>query len=147
MTRVLVLANNKGGVGKTTLAATLGAVWARDWGKRVLLVDLDPQGTMSGMALRLLRSWIPKGQDSLATRAVSGDLEPSIFVNCATPVPQEPNLKVIPAYYDLAQADNRLIVEWLLQTKPRWSRNLRQFLADLLVGKLLKLRGCALQSR
>jgi hypothetical protein len=40
-----------------------------------LLIDLDPQGTMSGMALRQLKSWIPKGQDSLATRAVSGDLE------------------------------------------------------------------------
>jgi chromosome partitioning protein len=140
MTRVLVLANNKGGVGKTTLAASLGAVWARDWGKRVLLVDLDPQGTMSGMALRLLRTWTPNGQDSVATRAVSGDLEPSIFVNCATAVPQEPRLKVIPAFYDLAQADNRLIVEWLLQTRPRWSRSIHQFLADLLVGKLLKLR-------
>ncbi len=47
---------------------------------------------------------------------------------------------MIPAYYDLAQADHRLIVEWLLQTRPRWSRDPRQFLVDLLVGKVLKLR-------
>ncbi len=63
ITRVLVLANNKGGVGKTTLTASLGAYWAKEWGKRVLLIDLDPQGTMSAMALRRLVSWIPKGQE------------------------------------------------------------------------------------
>jgi cellulose biosynthesis protein BcsQ len=140
ITRVLVLANNKGGVGKTTLAANLGAYWAKEWRKRVLLVDLDPQGTLSAMALRRLVSWIPEGQDSLATRVVSGDPEPSIVASWAKEVPDTPNLKVIPAYYDLAQADHRLIIEWLLQTRPRWSKDPRRFLVDLLVGRVLKLR-------
>jgi hypothetical protein len=40
----------------------------------------------------------------------------------------------------MRSSDNRLIVEWLLQTRPRWSRSVRQFVVDLLIGKLLKLK-------
>ena len=42
-TRVLAVANQKGGVAKTTTVASLGAAMAED-DRRVLLVDLDPQG-------------------------------------------------------------------------------------------------------
>ena len=43
---VWAIANGKGGVGKTTVAATLAQLAAAD-GRRVLVVDLDPQGTMA----------------------------------------------------------------------------------------------------
>ncbi|MDQ8700117.1 ParA family protein [Hyphomicrobium sp. LHD-15] len=139
--KVLAIANLKGGVGKTTLAANIGAFLSHDqrWNKRVLLIDLDFQGSLSSMVLPEDERWLPPaGQDSLASRMISGDLDAGLLVSCAKPTQHQPRLKIITAHYDLAQADNRLLIEWLLKCRNRAEKSVRRALGDLLYGKLFK---------
>ncbi len=138
--KVLAIANLKGGVGKTTISANLGACLAADFGMRVLLLDLDFQGSLSSMCFAPKKDWVPPpGQDSLSTKLISGDLSADLVSQVAKTIGKVPNgrgrLDLIPAYYDLAQADNRLMVEWLLRCRPRPSRSIRHVFSDIMLGR------------
>ena len=98
-TRILAIANQKGGVGKTTTAINLATALAAA-GENVLLVDLDPQGNAStGVGLG-------RGDRESGTYAMVVEGAPLATVVRPTSVPQ---LFVIPAEPDLVGAEIELV--------------------------------------
>ncbi len=99
-TRVMVIANQKGGVGKTTTTVNLGAALALH-GQRVLIVDLDPQGNAS-TALGIDH---PAGSPSVYESVIDGrDLAAAVRDS-----PGIAGLRVVPATIDLAGAEIELV--------------------------------------
>ncbi len=99
-TRIFVVANQKGGVGKTTTTVNVAAALAAK-GLRVLVIDLDPQGNAS-TALDIEHS---EGTPGTYEALVEGtDLE-----RLVAPCPDFPSLTVLPASIDLAGAEIELV--------------------------------------
>lgn len=98
-THVLAVANQKGGVAKTTTVASLGAAMAEQ-GRNVLLVDLDPQGCLT----------FSLGQDPdklpvSVHEVLLGDVEPT-----AALVQTAEGMTLLPANIDLAGAEAMLLM-------------------------------------
>jgi chromosome partitioning protein len=98
--RIITIANQKGGVGKTTTAVNLAASLAMH-GARVLVVDLDPQGNAS-TALDIEHH---SGIKSVYNVLVDGDSLSSVV----RPVAGFPHLYCVPAAIDLAGAEIELV--------------------------------------
>src|SRR6476646_7377694 len=99
VTRVLAVANQKGGVAKTTTVASLGAAM-EEKGRRVLLVDLDPQGCLTFS--------LGQDPDKLAVsvhEVLLGDVEPD-----AALVDTSEGMTLLPANIDLAGAEAMLLM-------------------------------------
>jgi chromosome partitioning protein len=96
--RIISIANQKGGVGKTTTAVNIGAILAKK-GKKVLLIDADPQGNATS-GLGLEKEYELTLYDVLINEcSVESTLQNTNIKN----------LKVCPSNMDLAGAEVELV--------------------------------------
>ena len=99
MSRTIAIANQKGGVGKSTTAINLSACLA-EAGQKVLTIDIDPQGnTTSGLGID------KENQKTTIYELLIGECE---LEDCLIPTEFD-NLSIIPSDVDLAGAEIELI--------------------------------------
>ena len=117
MTRIITIANQKGGVGKTTTTVNIAAAMAQA-GKTVLVIDLDPQGNATTALGIDHTEGIPGIYDVLMGETVLAEV--------ITPCPDVPQLFGIPATIDLAGAEVELV------STPNREHRLREEIEKLL---------------
>jgi chromosome partitioning protein len=105
--RIIAVVNQKGGVGKSTTAVSLGAALA-EMGHSVLVVDLDPQGNAStGMGIRHIAR-------EVSTYEVL--LEQALIQDAIVPTAVE-GLDAVPSTIDLAGAEIELVSQFARETR------------------------------
>src|SRR3954463_1890310 len=99
---VLAMCNQKGGVGKTTSTINLGAALA-EYGRRVLLVDFDPQGALSvGLGVQ---------PHQLDTTIYDVLMESSVTLDDVLLKTNIPGMDLVPSNIDLSAAEVQLVNE------------------------------------
>ena len=99
MGKIIAIANQKGGVGKTTTSINLSAGLAY-LGKKILLVDFDPQGNATQGVGATRQSFVKSIYDVIMTE---------VEVKDAVKTMKIPPLDILPATIDLAGADLEMV--------------------------------------
>jgi len=100
--RVIAVANQKGGVGKTTSTINLGAALA-EYGRRVLLVDFDPQGALSvGLGVQA---------HELETTIYNLLMERGVEIDDVIRPTSVEGMDLLPSNIDLSAAEVQLVTE------------------------------------
>jgi chromosome partitioning protein len=111
---IITTANLKGGVGKSTVTANL-ACYFRTKGRRVLLIDLDYQGSLTNTLMTISGTQRGIRSKNAANLFRSGANGSAVLENL---IPLENNNGVfdfVPTFYEFTKEENRLQVRWLLQ--------------------------------
>jgi chromosome partitioning protein len=100
--RVVAMCNQKGGVGKTTSSINIAGALSL-YGRRVLIVDFDPQGAATvGLGINA---------NSVDNTIYTALFDPSMDVHEVVVHTRFPNLDIIPANIDLSAAEVQLVTE------------------------------------
>lgn len=104
MSRIVAVANQKGGVGKTTTTLNLAASLASAGGQRVLLVDVDPQANLtSGLSLKGHAGTAGTVYNALTQAEPVTDAHPFILPT------RTPRLAIVPADRNLTGAEIEMV--------------------------------------